>query len=65
MSEHDEKEVVVFEIAIAVSKWGERSKVDRIDVSCDCIQVLVYELSRKGLIVERVVGLQNEFRVKI
>ncbi|KAL6568226.1 hypothetical protein OROHE_003910 [Orobanche hederae] len=61
MSEHDEKEGVVFEIAIAVSKWGERNKVDGIDVSGDCIQVLVDELSRKGLIVERVVGLQNEF----
>ncbi|KAL6564802.1 hypothetical protein OROMI_016252 [Orobanche minor] len=61
MTEHDEKEGVVFEIAIVVSKWGQRSKVDGIDVSGDCIQVLVDELSRKGLNVERVVGLQNEF----
>ncbi|KAL6570016.1 hypothetical protein OROMI_014530 [Orobanche minor] len=61
MSDHDEKEGLVFEIAIAVSKWGERNKVDVIDVSGDCIQVLVDELSIKGLIVERVVGLQNEF----
>ncbi|KAL6496974.1 hypothetical protein OROGR_028903 [Orobanche gracilis] len=61
MSEHDEKEGVVFEIAIAVSKWGERNKVGEIDDSGDCIQVLVDGLIRKGLIVERIVGLQNEF----
>ncbi|KAL6557608.1 hypothetical protein OROMI_017958 [Orobanche minor] len=61
MSEHDEKEGVVFEIAIAVSKWGQISNVGGIDVSGDCIQVLVDEVSRKGLNVARVVGLQNEF----
>ncbi|KAI3455529.1 hypothetical protein Pfo_012192 [Paulownia fortunei] len=59
MSEHDREEGCVFEIAVAVSKWGE-NKGDESD-DADCIQVLVDELRKKGLIVERVVGLQNEF----
>lgn len=54
MSEHDKEEEVVFEIALVVPKWGE-SKGDY------CVEVLVDELKRKGLIVERVIGLQNEF----
>ncbi|KAL3632903.1 hypothetical protein CASFOL_025887 [Castilleja foliolosa] len=57
MSEHGEKEGFVFEIAIVVPKWGE----NKLDESGECIQVLVDELKKKGLIVERVVGLQNEF----
>ncbi|KAK6125134.1 hypothetical protein DH2020_041147 [Rehmannia glutinosa] len=57
MSEHDGEEGVVFEIAVAVPKSGE-NKEDESDG--DCIEVLVDELRKKGLIVERVVGLQNE-----
>ncbi|KAL2243264.1 UNVERIFIED_CONTAM: Anoctamin-like protein [Sesamum indicum] len=59
MSENDKEEGVVFEIAVALSKWGE-SKGDQSDED-DCVQVLVNEFRKKGLIVERVVGLQNEF----
>ncbi|KAL0415140.1 UNVERIFIED_CONTAM: Anoctamin-like protein [Sesamum latifolium] len=59
MSENDKEEGVVFEIALALSKWGE-SKGDQRDED-DCVQVLVNEFRKKGLIVERVVGLQNEF----
>ncbi|GER53492.1 anoctamin-like protein At1g73020 [Striga asiatica] len=59
MSEHDGKEDV-FEIAIAVCKRGE-NKLGVSDDNGDFFQVLVDELKKKGLIVERVVGLQNEF----
>ncbi|KAG8380058.1 hypothetical protein BUALT_Bualt07G0154000 [Buddleja alternifolia] len=53
MSENDG---VVFEIAVAVPKCGENKSGDDY-----CVEVLVNELRRKGLIIERVVGLQNEF----
>lgn len=59
MSEHDREEGCVFEIAVVVPKWGE-NKGDKSD-GADCVEVLVNELRKKGLIVERVVGLQNEF----
>ncbi|CAA0814647.1 Anoctamin-like protein [Striga hermonthica] len=59
MSEHDGEEDV-FEVAIAVCKRGE-NKVGASDDNGDFFQVLVDELKKKGLIVERVVGLQNEF----
>lgn len=51
-----EEEGCVFEIALVVPKWGENRGDER-----DCIDVLVDELRLKGLIVERDVGLQNEF----
>ncbi|PIN11767.1 hypothetical protein CDL12_15633 [Handroanthus impetiginosus] len=59
MYEHDKEEECVFEVAIALPKWGENRR-DQSDV-IDCVEVLVDELRRKGLIVERVLGLQNEF----
>ncbi|KAL7100063.1 hypothetical protein ACP275_09G125200 [Erythranthe tilingii] len=66
MSENEGEEGgVVYEIAIAVPKWGENNnnKLDKItdDFDNDCVGILVNELKKKGLIVERVVGLQNEF----
>lgn len=57
-NERDE-EGCVFEIAVVVPKLGE-SKGDERD-EAHCVDVLVDELRAKGLIVERVVGLQNEF----
>ncbi|KAK4427299.1 Anoctamin-like protein [Sesamum alatum] len=60
MSENDKEQGVVFEIAVALTKWGD-SKRDQSDGDDDCVQVLVNELRKTGLIVERVVGLQNEF----
>ncbi|KAL8458455.1 hypothetical protein ACS0TY_036098 [Phlomoides rotata] len=57
MSGHEEG--CVFEIAVVVPKWGE-NKGDESDAS-DCVGVLVDQLRKRGLIVERVVGLQNEF----
>lgn len=59
MSGHDREEGCVFEIAVVVPKWGE-NKGDESDVSV-CVGVLVDQLRKRGLIVERVVGLQNEF----
>lgn len=59
MSGNDWEGGVVFEIAIALPKWGE-SKGDANDAA-DCVEVLIAELRKKGLLTERVVGLQNEF----
>ncbi|XP_051147802.1 anoctamin-like protein At1g73020 [Andrographis paniculata] len=61
MSENDGDEGVVFEIAIVLPKWGEIKGGDASDDITDCVEVLVAELRKKGLIVERVLGLQNEF----
>ncbi|GFQ07625.1 nipped-b-like protein b [Phtheirospermum japonicum] len=58
MSEHDEKEGVIFEIAIAVSKWAD-SKVDE---SGDCIQVLVDKLKKKGVLAFKMSSLRLSFR---
>ncbi|XP_073052798.1 anoctamin-like protein At1g73020 [Primulina eburnea] len=59
MSGHDKGEGVVFEIAVAVPKWGEIQGDESGDA--DCVHVLVDEFKKRGLIVERAVGLQNEF----
>ncbi|KAK4481997.1 hypothetical protein RD792_012913 [Penstemon davidsonii] len=61
MSGHEGDEGVVFEIAVVVPKLGE-NKGDCVQSDeADCVEVLVDELRRTGLIVERIVGLQNEF----
>lgn len=60
MSENErEEQGCVFEIAVVVPKWGENKGDEREEANC--VDVLVDELRRKGLIVQRVVGLQNEF----
>ncbi|KAH6793195.1 anoctamin-like protein [Perilla frutescens var. hirtella] len=60
MNENErEEEGCVFEIAVVVPKWGENNGDERDDANC--VDLLVDELRRKGLIVQRVVGLQNEF----
>lgn len=60
MNENErEEEGCVFEIAVVVPKWGENKGDEREEANC--VDLLVDELRRKGLIVQRVVGLQNEF----
>lgn len=60
MNENErEEEGHVFEIAVVVPKRGESSGDEREEGNC--VDVLVDELKRNGLIVQRVVGLQNEF----
>lgn len=65
MTDNDrEQEGCVFEIALAVPKWGENRGDER--EGAHCVDVLVEELRQNGLIVERDDGLQNEFiKVKI
>lgn len=48
----------VFEIGVVVPKRDEKQEFDN---AADCIEVLEDEFRKMGLIVERVVGLQNEF----
>lgn len=61
MTDNDrEQEGRVFEIALAVPKWGESRDGDERE-GAHCIDVLVDELRQNGLIVERDDGLQNEF----
>lgn len=59
MSGLDGEEGCVFEIAVVVPKLGE-NKGDESDDS-DCVGVLVDQLRKRGLVIERVLGLQNEF----
>lgn len=60
MSENErEEQGCVFEIAVVVTKWGENRGDEREEANC--VDVLVDELRRKGLIVQRVAGLQHEF----
>lgn len=60
MTENErEEEGLVFEIAVVVPKLGENRGDEREEAHC--VDVLVDELKKKGLTVERVVGLQNEF----
>lgn len=58
MSGNEREEEIVFEICVVVPKKIEKQGDDS---SLDCVEVLVDEFKRRGLIVERVVGLQNEF----
>ncbi|KAF5176379.1 hypothetical protein FRX31_034036, partial [Thalictrum thalictroides] len=44
-----------FEIAVVVSKQKEGRESD------DCVEILVLELKKIGLIVDRVLGLYEEF----
>ncbi|KAG6425872.1 hypothetical protein SASPL_110078 [Salvia splendens] len=60
MTDNDrEQEGCVFEIALVVPRWGENREDER--EGAHCVDILVDELRRKGFIVERDVGLQNEF----
>lgn len=52
-----EEEKPVFEIGIAFSKRVGKGDNE----NSDCIDVLSDELKKMGLIVERILGLQNEF----
>ncbi|KAM0938245.1 putative anoctamin [Dioscorea sansibarensis] len=46
-----------FEVAIVVPKKRDQEK----DENCDCVEFLVEELTKVGLIVERVNGISDEF----
>ncbi|PHU24544.1 hypothetical protein BC332_09651 [Capsicum chinense] len=48
-----------FEIGVVVPKSSGNCKDG--DEDTDCVEVLVEEFRKAGLIVDRVVGLQNEF----
>ncbi|KAL2554936.1 Anoctamin-like protein [Forsythia ovata] len=58
MSGNEGEEEIVFEIGVVVPKKGENQGDES---SLDCVDVLVDEFKKRGLIVERVLGLQNEF----
>ncbi|RRT82969.1 hypothetical protein BHE74_00005118 [Ensete ventricosum] len=51
------REVTGFEVAIVVPKKREKERDD----TADCVEFLVRELERAGLIVERVHGISDEF----
>ncbi|THU62505.1 hypothetical protein C4D60_Mb01t05850 [Musa balbisiana] len=51
------REVTGFEVAIVVPKKREKERDD----TADCVEFLVRELKRAGLIVERVFGISDEF----
>lgn len=53
------EEEIPFEIAVVVPKksGGYETAADE----DDCVQVLVIQLTRAGLVVDRVVGMQYEF----
>ncbi|XP_071903119.1 anoctamin-like protein At1g73020 isoform X2 [Coffea arabica] len=51
-----EEEQPVFEIGVVVPKRDEKQEID----NENCVDVLAAEFRKMGLIVERVVGLQNE-----
>uniref|UniRef100_A0A5B6YIK2 Anoctamin transmembrane domain-containing protein n=1 Tax=Davidia involucrata TaxID=16924 RepID=A0A5B6YIK2_DAVIN len=57
MNGHGEEEQTAFEIGVVVPK----RTVKEGDESCDCVEVLVNEFRKAGLIVDRVIGLQDEF----
>ncbi|TXG68673.1 hypothetical protein EZV62_003608 [Acer yangbiense] len=56
MNDHGEEQIV-FEIGVVVPK----SNVKEEKETCDCVETLVDELRRVGLIVQRVSGLSDEF----
>ncbi|XP_026447408.1 anoctamin-like protein Os01g0706700 isoform X2 [Papaver somniferum] len=58
MNGHGEEQTG-FEIGIVVAK--KNLKEERVDYEEDCVDVLVSEMKKVGLIVERVVGLAEEF----
>lgn len=49
--------VTGFEMAVVVPKKREKERDD----TADCVEFLVRELKRAGLIVERVFGISDEF----
>lgn len=51
------EERTAFEIGVVVPKRTVNEEYE----SCDCVEVLVYELKKAGLIVEKVVGIGDEF----
>ena len=56
MKEHGNEEPV-FEIGVVIP----RRVVQEKDESCDCAYVLVKEFEKVGFVVERVIGIADEF----
>lgn len=54
MNENEEKQVTSFEIGVVVSKRDDKR-------GDDCVEVLVEEFKKVGFVVERVLGLYEEF----
>ncbi|KZV42649.1 anoctamin-like protein-like [Dorcoceras hygrometricum] len=65
MGRNESEEGSVSELALVVPKQGENreeeKEEDNDDAAADCVEILTDELRKKGLIVETVSGLQNEF----
>lgn len=57
MEGNSEEEQTVFEIGVVVP----RRVLEKGDESCGCVEVLVEEFTKAGLIVDRVLGIQEEF----
>lgn len=53
-----EEEQPAFEIAVVVPK---RSNVKEEDESSECVEVLVHDFQNVGLLVERVLGVADQF----
>lgn len=53
------EEISAFEVAIVVPK--KREEMDGGDGGLNCVEFLVKELERAGLVVERVSGISDEF----
>lgn len=60
MNGNGAEEETAFEIGVVLPKSSGNYKHGD-NKSSDCIEVLVEEFRKAGLIVDRVVGLQNEF----
>ncbi|KAL6996390.1 hypothetical protein U1Q18_006518 [Sarracenia purpurea var. burkii] len=57
MNGHGEEAQTGFEMGVVVP----RRVVKEGDESCDCVEVLVHEIRKVGLIIDRVLGFQEEF----
>lgn len=53
----------VFEIGVVVPKRTvkEGQTINTVDETFDCVEVLVDEFKKTGLVVERIVGIADEF----
>ena len=57
MKELEEEEQPAFEIGVVVPKKNVKAE----DSSSDCVEVLVHQFRKLGFLVERVIGVADEF----
>lgn len=60
MNEHGDQHIT-YEIAVVVPKRIVKEE----DNSCDCVDVLVDEFRKEGLIIDRVLGLADHEFIKV